>query len=173
DVIYLDIDYQKDNRPFTVDRERFPHFEKLIADLERQGFKVIVITDPHLARAPNQGYRPYDEGAAGNHFVHNRDGSVYVGKVWPGDSVFPDFTWGPARAWWGTLYRDFVRLGIAGFWNDMNEPSVFETPTKTMSLDAVHRTDSGEVANHRQVHNVFGMQNSRATYEGLLALQGN
>jgi len=172
DVIYLDIDYQKDNRPFTIDRERFPHFEKMLADLGHDGFKVITITDLHLAKAPGQGYKPYDEGAAGNHFVHAADGSVYAGKVWPGDSVFPDFTWAPARAWWGTLYADFVRMGVAGFWNDMNEPSVF-VPAKTMPLDVVHRVDSGGTATHREVHNVFGMQNSRATYEGLLQLQGN
>jgi alpha-glucosidase len=170
DVIYLDIDYQKDNRPFTIDRARFPHFEKMLGDLGRDGFKVIAITDLHLAKAP--GYRPYDEGAAGNHFVHAADGSVYVGKVWPGDSVFPDFTWAPARTWWGTLYDDFVRMGVAGFWNDMNEPSVF-WEQKTMPLDAVHRVDSGGTATHREAHNIFGMQNSRATYEGLLKLQGN
>jgi alpha-glucosidase len=170
DVIYLDIDYQKDNRPFTVDPERFPHFDQMIADLGHEGFKVIAITDLHLAKAP--GYKPYDEGLAGDRFVHAADGSVYVGKVWPGDSVFPDFTWAPARAWWGTLYADFVKRGIAGFWNDMNEPSVFWAE-KTMPLDAVHRVDSGGTTSHREAHNVFGMQNSRATYEGLLALQGD
>ncbi len=172
DVIYLDIDYQKDNRPFTIDTARFPHFDKMIADLGRDGFKVIAITDLHLAQAPGQGYRPYDEGAAGNDFVHAADGSVYVGKVWPGASVFPDFTWAPARAWWGTLYDDFVKKGVAGFWNDMNEPSVF-WEQRTMPLDAVHRVDAGGTATHRAVHNVFGMQNSRATYEGLLKLQGD
>jgi alpha-glucosidase len=170
DVIYLDIDYQKDNRPFTIDAERFPHFDQMIADLGRDGFKVIAITDLHLAKAP--GYPPYDQGLAGDHFVHAADGSVYVGKVWPGASVFPDFTWAPARAWWGTLYADFVRRGIAGFWNDMNEPSVF-WDERTMPLDAVHRVDSGGTTTHREAHNVFGMQNSRATYEGLLKLQGN
>jgi alpha-glucosidase len=173
DVIYLDIDYQKEHRPFTVDRERFPHFEKMVADLGKEGFRIIAITDLHVAMLPGAGYKPYDEGVAGNHFVHNADGSVYVGKVWPGDSVFPDFTWAPARAWWGTLYRDFVSAGVAGFWNDMNEPTVFDTPTKTMPLDVVHRMDAGGTASHREVHNVFGMQNSRATYEGLLQLEGN
>jgi alpha-glucosidase len=173
DVVYIDIDYQKDYRPFTVDRERFPHFEQMVADLGKEGFKVIAITDLHIAKAPGTGYRPYDEGMAGNYFVHNPDGSVYSGTVWPGESVFPDFTWAPARAWWGTLYRDFVNAGIAGFWNDMNEPSVFKTRTGTMPLDVVHRLDSGGTASHREVHNVFGMENSRATYEGLLELQGN
>ena len=173
DVLYLDIDYQKDNRPFTIDRERFPHFEKMIESLAQQGFKVIAITDPHIAKLAGEGYKPYDEGLAGNYFVHNADGSVYAGHVWPGASVFPDFTWAPARAWGGTLYKDFVGMGIAGFWNDMNEPTIFGTATKTMPLDTVHRLDTGKTADHRAVHNVFGMQNSRATYEGLLELEGN
>jgi len=173
DVIYLDIDYQEKNRPFTVDRERFPAFEQMIQSLAARGFKVIAITDLHVAKLPGAGYRPYDEGTAGDYFVRNPDGSAYVGEVWPGPSVFPDFTWAPARKWWGTLYKDFVGMGIAGFWNDMNEPVIFRTPTKTMPLDTVHRVDGGGVASHREIHNVFGMQNSRATYEGLLELQAN
>jgi alpha-glucosidase len=171
DVIYLDIDYQDRNRPFTIDRQRFPNFEGLIKDLGKQGFKVITITDLHIARAP--GYKPYDEGVAGDHFVKNPDGSIFVGKVWPGESVFPEFTLTRSRQWWGTLYKDFVGMGIAGFWNDMNEPALFERRDKTMPLATVHRLDDGSKVDHRAVHNVFGMQNSRATYEGLLKLQGN
>ena len=168
DVIYLDIDYQQDNRPFTINRERFPTFEQMIKDLKTQGFNVIAITDLHIARYP--GYKPYEEGLKGDYFVKNPDGSVYVGKVWPGDSVFPDFTREAARKWWGTLYTDFVRMGIRGFWNDMNEPSIFERTDKTMPLDTVHSVE-GRKTDHREVHNVFGMQNARATYEGLLRLQ--
>ncbi len=170
DVIYLDIDYQQDNRPFTVNRERFPNFEGMIKDLGQEGFKVVTITDLHLAKLP--GYRPYDEGIKSDSFVKNPDGSVYVGKVWPGDSVFPDFTREEVRRWWGTLYTDFVKDGIRGFWNDMNEPSVFLVPSKTMPLDVVHSVE-GRKTDHREIHNVFGMENARATYEGMLRLQPN
>jgi alpha-glucosidase len=170
DVIYLDIDYQQNNRPFMVDRERFPTFEQMIADLKGEGFKVIAITDLHLAKLP--GYKPYDEGIQGDYFVKNPDGSVFVGKVWPGDSVFPDFTREKVREWWGTLYGNFVKIGIRGFWNDMNEPSVFERADKTMPLDTVHSVE-GRKTDHREIHNVFGMENARATYEGLLQLQPN
>jgi alpha-glucosidase len=167
DVIYLDIDYQEANRPFTVDRKRFPHFEEMVRDLRGQGFKTVAITDLHIAKLP--GYAPYDQGLAGDHFVKNPDGSVYVGNVWPGDSVFPDFTRSGTRRWWGTLYQGFVDAGLRGFWNDMNEPAVFR-PGKTMPLDTVHRVEERKT-DHREVHNVFGMENARATYEGLLALR--
>ena len=66
-------------------------------------------------------------------------------------------------------------MGIAGFWNDMNEPSVFDSPTLTMPVDVVHRIDEPgfrtRTATHAEIHNVYGMENSRATFEGLLALK--
>jgi alpha-glucosidase len=173
DVIYFDIDYQQGNAPFTINREYFPHFEQMIADFKSQGFHTILITDLHIKKDPNHNYALYDSGTKQDLFVKNPDGSTFVGPVWPGPSVFPDFTLTRARDWWGTLYKDFVHMGAAGFWNDMNEPSVFERADKTMPLDTVHRLDDGSTLDHRAIHNVFGMENARATYEGLRKLQAD
>jgi len=173
DAIYLDIDYQLGYAPFTINREYFPHFEQMIKDLAAQGFHTVLITDLHIKQDPNHGYVPYDSGMRNDVFVKNPDGSVYVGPVWPGPSVFPDFTLTRVRDWWGGLYKDFVDMGVAGFWNDMNEPSIFLTPTKTMPLDTRHRLDDGTTVDHRAIHNVFGMQNVRATYDGLRRLRPN
>ncbi|MGA8429685.1 MAG: TIM-barrel domain-containing protein [Candidatus Sulfotelmatobacter sp.] len=174
DALYLDIDYQKDNQPFTVDAGKFPNLVPMLADLKKEDFHVVSITDLHIADLPNAGYGPYDTGSAGGHFVKNPDGSIFVGKVWPGPSVFPDFTDQSTRQWWGTLYSDLVGDGMSGFWNDMNEPSVFDTPDKTMPNDVQHRiAETGfqpRLASHREIHNVYGMENSRATYEGLLKI---
>ncbi len=104
-------------------------------------------------------------------FVKKADGSLYVAPVWPGASVFPDFTLSRVREWWGGLYKDFVGMGVAGFWNDMNEPAVFETPTQTMPLDNLHRLDDGTTLQHRAIHNVFGMENVQGTHDGLLKLR--
>ena len=171
DIIYFDIDYQRGYAPFTINREYFPTFEKMISDFRAQGFHTILITDLHIKKDSGHGYLPYDSGIKEDVFVKNPDGSVYLGSVWPGDSVFPDFTLTRVRDWWGNLYKDFVAMGVAGFWNDMNEPSVFLRPDKTMPLDTVHRLDDGTTLDHRAVHNFFGMENARATYEGLLKLQ--
>ena len=177
DAIYLDIDYQNHNRPFTVNHSTFPDLAGMIAQLKAEEFHVVMITDLHIAKFPGHGYAPYDSGMAGDHFVKNPDGSVYSGVVWPGPSVFPDFTRQQTRAWWGTLYRDFKQDGADGFWNDMNEPSIFDSPTFTMPLDVVHRIDEPgfrtRTATHAEIHNVYGMENSRATYEGLRALDPN
>jgi alpha-glucosidase len=177
DVIWLDIDYQDRNRPFTTNPKTFPDLKKLVSDVGRNGFKLVAITDLHIAYAPNQGYTPYDTGSAGDHFLKNPNGSLYIAPVWPGLSVFPDFTRASTRAWWGSQYGDFIADGIAGFWNDMNEPAIFETPTKTMPLATVHRIDGDgfapRTATHAEIHNVYGMENSRATFEGELRLRPN
>lgn len=174
DVIWLDIDYQEKNRPFTVDTERFPTFAQMIADLSEEHFRTITITDLHIADQPNIGYAPYDTGVAQDRFVKMPDGSRYVGVVWPGPSVFPDFTQASTRGWWGGLYKQFVSEGVAGFWNDMNEPAIFNVPTKTMPDDVQHRIDEPgfkkRTTSHLEIHNVYGMENSRATFEGLQKL---
>ena len=171
DVLYFDIDYQQGNAPFTINREYFPHFEQMIADLRKQGFHTVLITDLHIKNDPGHGYAPYDSGIKNDVFIRKPDGSPFVGVVWPGQSVFPDFTLTRVRDWWGTLYKDFVAMGAAGFWNDMNEPALFERADKTMPLDTLHRLDDGTTLDHRAIHNVYGMENVRATYEGLRKLQ--
>ena len=174
DAIYLDIDFQDHHRPFTVDQLQFPHFSQMIEDLKKQDLYVVAITDLHIAYLPHSNYAPYDSGIAGDHFVKNPDNSVYVGKVWPGPSVFPDFTRKRTREWWGSLYTQFVHEGVSGFWNDMNEPSVFDGPGGTMPDDIKHRVDEPgfqpRTTKHLEIHNVYGMENSRATYDGLLTL---
>lgn len=170
DAIWLDIGFQDANKPFTVDRKAFPHFEGMLSDLRKDGFHTVLITDLHIAK--QAGYAPYDSGKAIDAFA-KREGEDFVGKVWPGDSVFPDFTRARVRDWWGGLYADFVRMGAAGFWNDMNEPSVFDGPGGTMPDDVLHRLDDGTTRTHAQLHNAYGMLNARATYEGLSRLQPN
>jgi alpha-glucosidase len=173
DAIYLDIDYQQGYAPFTVNRKYFPTFEQMVRDLSAEGFHTVLITDLHIKHDPGHGYTPYDTGIKTDVFVKKADGSVYIGDVWPGPSVFPDFTLTRVRNWWGEQYKDFVKMGISGFWNDMNEPAVFLTPTKTMPLENRHRLDDGTSLDHRAIHNVFGMQNVRATYDGLRKLRPN
>jgi alpha-glucosidase len=174
DAIYLDIDFQNKNRPFTVDTTAFPDLPGMAGQLKAENFHVVAITDLHIANLPGQNYAPFDSGVAGDHFVKNPDGTIYTGKVWPGPCVFPDFTRQQTRAWWGTLYRGLRDEGIDGFWNDMNEPSVFDSPTLTMPLNVLHRIDEpgfkSRTATHAEIHDVYGMENSRATYDVLRAL---
>ena len=174
DVIWLDIHYLDGFNPFTWDPERFPDPARLVGDLRGDGFHVVPIIDAHPKKQP--GWPVYDSGLAGDHYVKNPDGSVFEAPVWPsqaeknpGPSVFPDFSKPGAREWWGGLFKPYVDMGIRGIWNDMNEPAVFQTVTGTMPLDVRHDNE-GQPTDHREIHNVYGLLNSRATYEGVLRL---
>jgi alpha-glucosidase len=148
---------------------------KLTKTVGAMGIKLVTIVDLHIASAPGQGYAPYDSGKAGNHFLHNPDGSLYVAPVWPGPAVFPEFNVPATRDWWGTQFKGLTDSGVGGFWNDMNEPAIFETPTKTMPLDTLHRIEGDgfatRTASHAELHNVYGMENTRATYDGVRKLR--
>jgi alpha-glucosidase len=171
DTIWLDIHYLDNYKPFTWDRERFPDPKKLVSDLRAQGFRVVTILDPHPKK--ETGYLPYDSGKAGGHFVKNPDGTDYEGPVWPsnapvnpGPSVFPDFSKPAAREWWGGLYKQLTDVGIAGIWNDMNEPAVFTPYIHTMPTTVRHDNE-GQPTDHREIHNVYGMLMTQSTFEGL------
>jgi len=175
DVIWLDIDYQDNYKPFTWNHDRFPDPKKMISDLKAEHFRLVCIVDPHPKM--QKGYEPYDEGIRGDYFVKSANGSVYQGPVWPshakdnpGPSVFPDFSNPAARKWWGQLYRGLMDDGIAGIWNDMDEPSVFDTPSGTMPVSVVFEND-GQPATGNQMHNVNGQLMSRATFDGLSQLR--
>lgn len=175
DAVYMDVDYQVKYRPFTLDTAKFPNFPQFVEELKRKQFHLVMITDLHIADAPGQGYAPYDSGMAGHDFLTRPDGTPFVGKVWPGDSLFPNFASETVQQWWGGLYKTFYDEGAAGFWNDMNEPSVFGVPSKTAPLDVQGPIDepgfAKRMGTQREIHNVYGMLNSRATYKGLLKLK--
>ena len=168
DTIYLDIDYMDGFRCFTWHPKNFSGPGRLMKDLAKLGFRAVVIIDPGIKVEP--GYKVYDEGLAGDHYCYDEDGKHYVGKVWPGNTVFPDFTREATRRWWGTLYKGLLNDGVVGFWNDMNEPADFTHASATIPM-TVRFDNDGEPTDHREAHNVYGMQMARATFEGLRQLR--
>lgn len=165
DVIYLDIDYMDGYRCFTWNGKTFPKPAELMKELRKQGFRVVTILDPGIKQDPN--YKVYQTGLSDDHYCRMPDGKVYIGKVWPGESAFPDFTREATRQWWGEQYRVLLDDGIAGFWNDMNEPADFTSPDKNTPLAMQHDMD-GQPADHRAAHNIYGLQMARSTFEGVL-----
>jgi alpha-glucosidase len=174
DAMWLDIDFQDRNRPFTTNPKTFPDLAGLAGDLKRDGISLVAITDLHIAAAPNEGYAPYDSGMAGRHFVRNPDGSSFVGPVWPGPAVFPDFTDKSAR-----LVEHALQI-FRGRWH-RRFLERYERTRRVRHADQDHASGHGAPyrqrrfcprdASHAEIHNVFGMQNTRATFEGLRALR--
>ena len=160
DVIYLDIHYMDNYKIFTWNKDRFPDPKSMISKINDMGFHVVTIVDPGIKI--EKGYTGYDEGIKNDCFIKYPGGKLYTGSVWPGRCHFPDFTSPKVREWWGKSFVALTGPGVEGFWNDMNEPS-----TWGQSIPDIVRFDfDGHSSTIAEAHNVYGLNMSRATYEG-------
>ena len=126
--------------------------------LDAQGFKVITIIDPGVKYEP--GYAVYDQAVERDVLCRTEGGDIYIGEVWPGDTAFPDFATEEGRAWWGELNAAHVQSGLAGIWNDMNEPATGSIPPERMLFDRGR-------ASHARFHNQYALLMAMGTVEGL------
>ncbi|MCC7377675.1 MAG: DUF5110 domain-containing protein [Verrucomicrobiales bacterium] len=164
DALYCDIDHQHGHRVFTFGRS-FPRPAEMIAKLRRQGFRVVAIANPGVKDDPRFGV--LRRGRARDAFVRQPKGrGDFVGRVWPGPARFPDFTRGDVREWWASEQRAFLKLGLAGIWNDMNEPAVFDRPDKTLDPQCRHQSDLGP-RRHAEIHNLYGQLMAAASQLGM------
>ena len=160
DAIWLDIDYMDRYRCFTWDRKEFTDPEGLIADLREDGFDLVTIVDPGISKSVR--YPVWVEGLERGYFCTTPGGEVYLGKVWPKRAGFPDFTRADVRDWWAGLNARWIAQGLAGVWNDMNEPATFDKPDNTLPDDVMHATGA-----HDTVHNIYALLEAAATVDGL------
>ena len=123
DMIYMDIDYMQDFKDFTLNEENFKDFPGFVQEMKDKNIRMIPIIDAGVK--VEDGYSVYEEGVEKQYFCKREDGSDFVAAVWPGDTHFPDVLNADARKWFGDQYRFLTEQGIEGFWNDMNEPSIF------------------------------------------------
>lgn len=160
DGLWLDIDYMDGFRVFTLDAQ---HFSEPIAQLKKlneRGHRVIPILDPGLRKDP--AYSVYAEAKAQDILCQTIEGEDFVGYVWPGYTVFPDFSLPEARAFWAQQVAQLTRLGFGGYWIDMNDPSTGSVPLDDM------RFSRGQLP-HEAWHNQYALGMAVATREGLLA----
>lgn len=168
DMICMDIEYMQDYADFTVNKERFPDLAKLSADLKAQGIRLVPIIDAGVRVDPNDS--TCTEGLEKGYFCKKADGTPFVAAVWPGKAYFADFLRPEVREWFGHKYKALTDCGIEGFWNDMNEPSLFYSPERLRAflndMAALREKDNIEQEEFfpRVIGGAMGLMNSPADY---------
>lgn len=176
DVIHFDIDYMQGYRVFTWHQQRFSNPKALVDDLKENGFKVVTIVDPGVKYEPEADYWVFNEGLEKDYFVRKTNGELFHGYVWPDKAVFPDFLRPEVRQWWANSHKTLTEVGIAGIWNDMNEPALDDRPFGdegkkiTFPLDAPQGPHH-EHATHAETHNLYGLMMARASHEAMEQLR--
>ncbi|MFE1745037.1 glycoside hydrolase family 31 protein [Coleofasciculus sp. H7-2] len=172
DVIHFDIDYMNGYRIFTWSPKRFANPKQLVDDLKQNGFKVVPISEPGVKYDPEADYQVFDDGLKNDYFIRKTNGQLFHGYVWPDKAVFPDFMRPEVRDWWGILQKSLTDIGVAGIWNDMNEPALDDRPFGdpgnkiTFPLDAPQGS-ADEKTNHAETHNLYGLMMAQASYQGM------
>lgn len=132
DSVYLDIDYMERFKDFTLNPETFPNFKEFVEEMKQERIHLVPIIDAGVKQ--EDGYPIYEEGIEKGYFCKKEDGTPFVAAVWPGKALFPDMLNTEARNWFGDQYKFLLDQGIEGFWNDMNEPSIFYTEDRLKSV---------------------------------------
>jgi alpha-glucosidase len=164
DGLWLDIDYMDHYKVFTFAKKHFSNPGRAFTKLAKAGRKVVPIIDPGVKREP--GYGVYERGKSADAFCKNPQGNEYVGLVWPGETVFPDFSLESACAWWAKEVEDFARLGIYGAWLDMNDPATGGVENSDMLFQ--HGLKS-----HSSYHNQYALGMAAASRQGFLQAHPN
>lgn len=160
DGLWLDLDWMDGFRIFKTDKKQFPKgAADTAAKLAKHGRRIVPIIDPGVKS--EKGYSVYDDGMAKKVFCLNVEGKPYIGMVWPGETVFPDFSLQRVRRWWAEYAKDFRREGYGACWVDMNDPSTGPVDPSGM------RFNSGRLP-HEAHHNQYALGMQMATYDGFL-----
>uniref|UniRef100_A0A671FXC9 Maltase-glucoamylase n=1 Tax=Rhinolophus ferrumequinum TaxID=59479 RepID=A0A671FXC9_RHIFE len=191
DVQHADIDYMDERKDFTYNPVDFKGFPEFAEELHNNGQKLVVIVDPAISNmsSPSDPYGPYDRGSDMKIWVNASDGvTPLIGQVWPGKTVFPDYTNPRCAVWWADEFKLFHnQVKFDGIWIDMNEVSNFVdgsfsgcstsslnyppfTPrvldgylfSKTLCMDAVQHWGK-----QYDVHNLYGYSMAIATAEAV------
>ncbi|KAG2172345.1 hypothetical protein INT43_004887 [Umbelopsis isabellina] len=128
ETMWTDIDYMDARKVFSLDPQRFPlsMMQDINDYLHAHDQKQILMVDPAVAYQP---YPPYKRGAADDIYLHRQNGSFWLGVVWPGVTVFPDWFNSDTQKYWNNEFSIFFDakkgVNVDGLWIDMNEPSNF------------------------------------------------
>ncbi|XP_038174418.1 maltase-glucoamylase, intestinal isoform X2 [Arvicola amphibius] len=191
DVQHADIDYMDQRKDFTYDPVNYKGFPEFANELHNNGQKLIIILDPAISNnsLPSNPYGPYDRGSTMKIWVNSSDGiNPIIGQVWPGTTVFPDYTNPNCAEWWANEIDFFHNeVEFDGIWIDMNEVANFVdgslsgcatnnlnyppfTPkildgklfSTTLCMDAIQHWGK-----HYDVHNLYGYSMAIATAEAV------
>ncbi|KAI4099771.1 MAG: hypothetical protein LQ339_005793 [Xanthoria mediterranea] len=146
--IWTDIDYMNQYRDFENDLRTFGYDEgeTFLSNLHANGRHYIPIIDSAIY-IPNplnasDAYPTFNRGNDTGSFLTNPDGSLYIGAVWPGYTVYPDWLSDGAAQWWtNEMITYHGKVAFDGAWIDMSEVSSFcvgSCGTGNVTMNPVH-----------------------------------
>ena len=150
DIIYQDIGWTQNLQDFNWRKGNYDDPVKMLADLKRDGFKVIVSQDPVISQTNRKQWLEAD--SLGYLAKDIRTGKSYdMPWPWGGNCGVVDFTNPEVANWWGEAQQKAINDGVRGFWTDMGEPA-WSNEESADRLFMKHH-----LGMHQEIHNVYGL----------------
>ena len=174
-AVHLDIHYLDNYKVFTVNPRRFPDLAGLTQKLAAKGIRLVTIIDSGVKSEKN--YPTYEKGASSNFFCEREQGGEFRAQVWPQNCAFPDFFRKEVQEYWALEHQELFDQGVAGIWNDMNEPSMWKEeirfrdfifPLRHLLKPKMTHLIHGRKVRHSECRNLYGQKQCEAT---LMAFQ--
>ncbi|KAF3930608.1 Alpha-glucosidase [Dactylella cylindrospora] len=140
DVFWLDIDYMIKYKLFTLDETRYPKFASYVRDvMHKDNHKLVAILDPGI-KCNVEGYKPWTRGVELDLFIKNGNSRRdFVGKVWPGHVVFPDWMHPSVQNYWTEMIRGWLEiLPVDGIWHGFIKRNLMRSDFGTRYTDAIY-----------------------------------
>ncbi|WVR04138.1 hypothetical protein IAU60_001137 [Kwoniella sp. DSM 27419] len=144
EVQWNDIDWMRAYREFQYDQNYAPaEYKAFIDELHSNNQHYIPIIDAAIGYLMNSSdvFDVYSRGHELDVWMKNPDGTEYVGAVWPGFTVFPDWFHPNMQTLWNEAFYNFSQVvDFDGIWLDMNEPSSFVDGSASNSTVSIENT---------------------------------
>lgn len=116
---------------WELDKDRYPNWSNLTADLKRQNIRVLGYVNPFLAdvagKKPNLRRNLFKEAKQNDYFVKRADGSPYLTLNTDFEAALIDLTNPAARHWFkSVLQQEMLDLGFSGYMADFGEALPFD-----------------------------------------------
>jgi len=116
-------------------------------------------------------------------FIYNRDEIIeipFIGQVWPGKAVFPDFFNPKTQEWWTSTIKTWLnKVPFDGIWIDMNEIANFTNGFRFKKIDTFDWSDRKTGLNrilskyYRKIFELISLHNNDDDYKGPLPINSS
>jgi alpha-glucosidase len=128
---------------WQLDRERYPGWEQLVADLAQQGIAVTTYVNPFIVDAGPKGddtiRNLYDGAREAGYLVAQAGGSAYLLDQGGIDAALVDLSNAEARDWFAdVIAEEVLGVGVSGFMADFGEGLPFDAEIARGNPRLVH-----------------------------------
>ena len=131
-------------------RDSFPKPEKMMRQLEKQGVKTVLITEPFILTTSDRWEEAVDEKILATDSL----GKPARYEFYFGNTGLIDIFKPKAKDWFWDIYKDLEEKGVDGFWGDLGEPEVHPEWVE-------HVNGSAD-----EVHNIYGHEWTKMVHQG-------